>query len=710
MVELSLKDAAEQILFGNSLEDKLINLDKISYQEAYEPLVILPKFPGRPHYLKPKSEKGSAFPGLHELENDRKRGEVLHFFANHELLAIELMALALLKFPNTPETFKKGIIKTLQEEQKHMNLYRGRMQEFGVEWGSVRVNSYFWDSMKSIASPLDYVVQMCLTFEQANLDYSLSYHQYFDQLGDKVSAKIMQEVLDDEIGHVGLGVVWLNRWKSPNESDWQAYQRLLPYPITPARGKGKIYFDFLRTRAGLSKEFIEEMRIYSFSKGRVPFVLFYNPDCEMDCSEKSNYSKGTIFQQMETDLGLVMTHFAVASDIVALKKMPSKKFLKYMQEIGIELPQYLEVKDWDQLPEKIGDRKIKGLLPWGWSPRVHQWEESFHSLARDPSYRPKYIKSEFQSKYTSLEILKEFMVTQNLSDKYSEWMGEVCVNFEEVEKGIKKLREKIGNDLVIRSEYGLAGQGMVRHFEPELKVNNKNWCIQMLTTEKLMIEPWLKRVADCSCHIDIRDGKIKRVGITRMLTSFQGQYLGTLTGKPGAIFPEEVTATLYDKNEGKEGLLECLWQFAEFAGEKYIQMNYNGPLCIDAFFYRLNDEIRLRPCVEINARFSMGRLALELSKRVMAGKVSLFLLSGKKELIRTNNLNFQELLSKLQIKYPLELSTSKIPLWSKGLIAITDPEISEIMNAIFFVGDDLAQCRQLFNDVRGQDWVDELSK
>ena len=33
------------------------------------------------------------FPGTHRLENAAERGRLLHFFANHELLATELMAL-----------------------------------------------------------------------------------------------------------------------------------------------------------------------------------------------------------------------------------------------------------------------------------------------------------------------------------------------------------------------------------------------------------------------------------------------------------------------------------------------------------------------------------------------------------------------------------------------------------------------------------------
>ena len=61
-----------------------------------------------------------------------ERGRVLHFFANHELLALELMAVALLRFPDAPHSFRRGIIETMKEEQKHLNLYIESMNRLGV--------------------------------------------------------------------------------------------------------------------------------------------------------------------------------------------------------------------------------------------------------------------------------------------------------------------------------------------------------------------------------------------------------------------------------------------------------------------------------------------------------------------------------------------------------------------------------------------------
>ena len=107
-----------------------------------------------------------------ELGNERERGRLLHFLANHELLATELMALVLLKFPDAPEAFRRGVLATLQEEQSHTRMYLKRMKDCGVEFGSFPLSGHFWRVVEPMDCPMDFVSRLSLTFEQANLDYS----------------------------------------------------------------------------------------------------------------------------------------------------------------------------------------------------------------------------------------------------------------------------------------------------------------------------------------------------------------------------------------------------------------------------------------------------------------------------------------------------------------------------------------------------------
>ena len=106
---------AKNILFSGDLEGKLFVPSDLTDRQPMHS-VTLPSQPVRPRSLELARWKHSArvsFPTKSELIDPVKVGVLLHFFANHELLALELMALALLKFPDAPQSFRVGIAQTM---------------------------------------------------------------------------------------------------------------------------------------------------------------------------------------------------------------------------------------------------------------------------------------------------------------------------------------------------------------------------------------------------------------------------------------------------------------------------------------------------------------------------------------------------------------------------------------------------------------------
>ena len=171
---MELSAFAERILFGEDLDEKLLSPEAVT-DLLPRRIEALPAYPGRPQELRLQGDGPRhkvAFPGLHELENARTRGHVLHFFANHELLALELMALMLLRFPEAPTSFRMGIFRTMVEEQGHLRMYREQMERAGVAFGEIPVNAFFWRVLRDVESPLAFVTGMSMTFEQANLDFA----------------------------------------------------------------------------------------------------------------------------------------------------------------------------------------------------------------------------------------------------------------------------------------------------------------------------------------------------------------------------------------------------------------------------------------------------------------------------------------------------------------------------------------------------------
>lgn len=257
---MEITDFARQILFGEKLDDKLVQPSEITF-DKFEATDI-PSVPSR-HSKIQFNEKQLRFPRGH-FHLDEKKAMALSSFANHELLAIEIMAASLLIFDHASEEmkrFKQGIVKTIQDEQKHFSLYTKRLNEYGHEFGDFPINDFFWKKIGDIKTPQNYLAIMALTFESANLDFAHYYEKIFQEVGDTKTANILKVVYDDEISHVAFGVSYFERWRN-DKSMWEYYNEHLPFPMTPARGKGQLFVEEARRKAKMDEDFIRKLADY----------------------------------------------------------------------------------------------------------------------------------------------------------------------------------------------------------------------------------------------------------------------------------------------------------------------------------------------------------------------------------------------------------------------------------------------------------------
>jgi uncharacterized ferritin-like protein (DUF455 family) len=260
---MKLSEFAQEILYGSSLSQKLgkVQLTDIVF-DNFE-LESPPPTPSRAKALQ-FSDKQLKFPRGKTLNLDNKKAMALNSFANHELLATEMMAMALLRYPHHTEelrNFKRGVIISLLDEQKHFKLYQRRMNELGYEFGDFPLNDFFWRQNAKLKTPSQYLSVMSLTFEAANLDFAHYYSNIFKSFDDHKTSKILDIVYQDELTHVALGGNYLNRWRG-DKSLWQYYLESLPWPLTPARSKGIHFKSDHRKKARLAPEFIESLTKY----------------------------------------------------------------------------------------------------------------------------------------------------------------------------------------------------------------------------------------------------------------------------------------------------------------------------------------------------------------------------------------------------------------------------------------------------------------
>jgi uncharacterized ferritin-like protein (DUF455 family) len=260
---MNARDYAEDIVTTTSLAGKLVpppELGEAAFDDPRPALRIAA--PGRPRDLPIVPGRHARVPPLAGMRDTAQRARILHALANHELQAIELFAWAVLAFPATPAAFRRGLLAILADEQRHLALYCERLAAHGIGFGDLPVTGHFWNKLDHLAGPCELVCTMNLTFENANLDFANDYAAAARAAGDEATARAIEQVHADEIGHVHFGWVWLRRLAAGRDP-WQAYLDHVRPPLGPARARGARFDREARRRAGFDEAFIAALEAVS---------------------------------------------------------------------------------------------------------------------------------------------------------------------------------------------------------------------------------------------------------------------------------------------------------------------------------------------------------------------------------------------------------------------------------------------------------------
>jgi uncharacterized ferritin-like protein (DUF455 family) len=681
---MQVREFAESVLFGTSLDDKLRQPESLLDDDPGTGL-IAPAQPGRPSNLKFRTgPSNSDFPGLGALEDEQRRGKLLHFFANHELLATELMALVLLKFPDAPKAFRSGILQTLKEEQQHTRLYMRRLEQLGVEFGDHSVNGYFWRAISIVETPMDYVSRLSLTFEQANLDYTRFFADQFEQIGDEATRGLLERIYQDEIGHVGYGLKWFRKWKDPNLSDWEAFNLQLDLPLSPTRAKGENFNEEGRRAAGLDQEFINELFVYSRSKGRSPDVHLFNPFAESFLS-RPDFGPNTQQAALAQDLETLPQFLCSRDDVVLVSRRPASAFRADLKHAGFELPEFVQLKNGEVAKnDELRSRKLSGLRPWAWSPdSIQILEPLMGNLSQtnppvgpewDDQIRPLFSKARSADLLTSLlhRFADDKLMTWRLCPP--EQTGVLARELDVALQHIEAIRQTGHQKVVAKALFGVAGGNQLRLWEPEVRAAQISWLQRIVDTEGgVMIEPWQERVLDFSFQFEAVGGEVKKIDLVKMSNDPRGQYQASISTPR---FAQDLAPEIADliRERSRDLLFELHTELADVLSDRLRNTGFQGPLGIDAFIYRKPDgELRIHPTVELNARCTMGRVMLEVMRAVAPGRCGQLKLVGKSALKKSDCKTFLDYAEQLKATRPLKFQGDPNPKIVSGAICLTDP-------------------------------------
>ena len=717
---VELREFAERILCATTLEEKLIDPpgERLT-DERPGPAWDFAAEPGRPAELRFKpsgSDKaGTAgkaeFPGLHGLDNEAGRGKVLHFFANHELLATELMALALLRFPDAPPAFRRGVLHTLREEQEHVRLYLDRMKACGIRFGELPVSGYFWRSVAPMRQPMDFVTGLSLTFEQANLDFARVFSRGFAEAGDLETSALLQRILHDEIGHVAHGLKWFRRWKDPSSSDWDAFCGSLRFPLSPQRAKGVEFNLEARRAAGLEPEFIAQLELFARSKGRTPQVFLFNPLAEGYIARGLGFTPAAPARQLARDLAHLPQFLARRDDVVVVPEAPASDFLATLKLAGFELPEFLVAPEGvrlgnrldngfvdgvgDGLTDLLGERKLGGLRPWAWAPdSLERLGPLFPQVTGDDRgpddcFNPRI--AELYSKALSARFLRE--IHSELASVFPalcpiETVGLPVTDLTAALEAIRDFRARGFHRLVVKQALGLAGANAIRLWEPELLETQRRWMAESLEAgQTLVVEPWLERLADFSVQFERAAGGLRRIGFTDLFNDHRGQFLANGASPGFERRPPARVVRAFNSWPDAPGLLRRVYDVIASALEtRLAAVGFHGPVGIDALVCQTPEGPRLKPVVEINPRSTMGRLTLELMRVVAPGSHGLFRLVNRSQLKASGFATFADYAQDAVRRHPLHRAGSPQPRLREGAVCLNDPSRVQVCLAVWVVG------------------------
>ena len=162
--------------------------------------------PGRPVQPVLVSHTSLKAKPLNTLEG---RALLLHAIAHIELNAIDLALDVVWRFSGMPEDFYRDWVRIAMEEAKHFLLLQRHLVGMGFDYGSFPAHNSLWDMAERTKG--DILARIGLvprTMEARGLDASPGVKNKLISAGDLAAGRIMDIILQEEIGHVAAG----NRW------------------------------------------------------------------------------------------------------------------------------------------------------------------------------------------------------------------------------------------------------------------------------------------------------------------------------------------------------------------------------------------------------------------------------------------------------------------------------------------------------------------
>jgi len=513
---------------------------------------------------------------------------------------------------------------------------------------------------------------------------------------------------------------------------------------------GQVLFGTMRTEKLASPELItdDQPGPAPQAEGRPPSVFVFNPFAEGWLAEGKTFNPAQSQAQLARDLENLPQFLCRHDDIVLIRRKPAVEFLRRIKQAGFPLPEFVELDQSAGLrPGSTGSgrppravpaagvpalrqlaaRKLDRLRPWAWGPdsmaRLQPLFASVTGEQRADEARFNPGLAQLYAKSWSAGFLRKFLAagggrgneaadlkqkaesrkqksSQSLltSAPTREWLctenevGVAVNSLDEALAAIAKIRARGQHRVIVKQSFGVAGSNAMRLIEPEILPTQLRWMEKAFAHKReLVVEPWLERLRDFSAQLEMTEAGLKLCGFTGLVNDARGQFMANYAEpQHRARLPARVVSQ-FGQAAGISRRLLAFYKdlFARLEIELRA-VAFLGPVGVDAFVYREDGGgARLKPVVEINPRYTMGRVLVELMRQAGPDCAGLFRLVNAAQMRAEGFADFSGYERMLEEKFPLRFDGEPAPRILEGALCLNDPAMALSCLAVFRVSRNL---------------------
>lgn len=344
-----------------------------------------------------------------------------------------------------------------------------------------------------------------------------------------------------------------------------------------------------------------------YTANAMPLIHLFNPGHETAILlGKSNYTPPVNVRIMQEDLACLPLWYADATDYVFVPEATA--ITTFLKENCFTIPMAQPI-DRIQLRRQATQLPELTASPWGLClPALclfRQLEKETHAPIRVPEWNDSFVYlTGRKSAADCLDRLHTYLPQYSLPATPC-----FCQSLEEVENYLQRHKAPF----VIKTPFSSSGRGVQWIHSQNLSPMDTQWIQGALNKQKMVsIEPGLCNQQDFAMEFYADgQGHVRYEGLSIFQTEKGSAYSGNRLQRQADM------QQMLTNHVPQEVLTEIQKAVEQVLTEQYGPL-YQGYIGVDMLIYQSADQhYAIHPCVEINMRYTMGMVALQLFRRLL---------------------------------------------------------------------------------------------